>query len=219
MVTHDVTRIGTFPLRPDEFRPEAVIVANGEMPSLPLLKEWLIASPFTVCCDGAIRRFPIGHFRCNLVIGDGDSLAACQSPAPVIRISEQETNDLSKAVSYLQMQGKKRLAILGATGRRGDHMIGNVALLVHYLHRGITAVILDDYGVFLPCKDNVELKVGRGCQVSVFRFDAVGLRGVNLKYPLRDFGMLWQGILNEATDDVVQIHAKGYYLLYLVSRP
>ena len=218
MAQNDEYSILDSPFNPKKFRPEAVIVANGELPSLSLMQQWLSNSPFTICCDGAINHFPLDLYRCDLVIGDGDSFvknSAVGSSISFVQISNQETNDLTKAVSYLQQHGKKSAVILGATGKRGDHMVGNLSLLVQYLRNGFAALIIDDYGMFLPCSNDVELRVGRGCQISVFRFDAVGMRATNLKYPLRDFDMLWQGTLNEATDDVVKIHAQGYYLLYL----
>ena len=220
MAQNNDSSIVASPFNPQFFYPEAVIVANGELPSLPLMRQWLSDAPFTVCCDGAVGRFPLNLFRCDLVIGDGDSFVNSSvegASIPFVRISEQETNDLTKAVAYLQQHGKNRAVILGATGRRTDHMIGNISLLVQYLRNGFTAFVIDDYGMFIPCKDNVELYVGCGRQISVFRFDATGMRATNLKYPLRDFDMLWQGTLNEATDDMIQIHAHGYYLLYLAN--
>ena len=202
MAQNNESSIVASPFNPQFFHPEAVIVANGELPSLPLMRQWLSDAPFTVCCDGAVGRFPLNLFRCDLVIGDGDSFVNSSvegASIPFVRISEQETNDLTKAVAYLQ------------------HMIGNISLLVQYLRNGFTAFVIDDYGMFIPCKDNVELYVGCGRQISVFRFDAPGMRATHLKYPLRDFDMLWQGTLNEATDDMIQIHAHGYYLLYLAN--
>lgn len=220
MAQNDEFSIEYSPCNPKWLLPEAVIVANGELPSLPLMQQWLSYSPYTVCCDGAIEHFPLELFRCDLVIGDGDSFSNRSLLSPlvsVVHVADQETNDLTKAVSYLQQHGKKRAAILGATGKRDDHMIGNISLLVQYLRNGFTACIIDDYGIFIPCKNDVVLHVGRGRQISVFRFDAEGMRAINLKYPLRDFDMLWQGTLNEATEDVIQIHANGYYLLYLAN--
>ena len=209
------------PIDIDTFQPDAVIIANGQFPSLTLMNKWLSRSPYTVCCDGAANRFlPLG-WPCHLIVGDGDSLSPevrIHTTAPIIHIAEQETNDLSKAVRQLHGQGKKRLVILGGTGLREDHTMANISLLVHYLQQGITAIMPTDYGVFLPCHDNVAVKVKTGQQISIFRYDATGLSGENLKYPLRDFSMLWQGTLNEATADTVRIHAKGYYLLYLVTQ-
>ena len=52
------------------------------------------------------------------------------------RISDQETNDQTKAVNFLLAQGKRRIAIIGATGNREDHTLGNISLLSDYLRAG-----------------------------------------------------------------------------------
>ena len=61
------------------------------------------------------------------------------------------------------------------------------------------AVMPTDYGVFVPCMDCTRFTVEKGQQVSVFNFNATGMKSKNLKYECYDFDMLWQGTLNEAT--------------------
>ena len=52
--------------------------------------------------------------------------------ALIHRETEQETNDLSKAFRYCLKRGWKKLFILGATGKREDHTMGNISLLSDY---------------------------------------------------------------------------------------
>ncbi len=92
-------------------------------------------------------------------IGDGDSLcdAYRQQYATLIHHNpDQETNDQTKAVHYLHAQGMRRIAIVGATGKREDHTIGNLSLLIEYMRLGMEVRTYTDYGVFVPCRGHIE---------------------------------------------------------------
>ena len=131
------------------------------------------------------------------------------------QIDDQETNDQTKAVHFLLDQGKKVIILVGATGKREDHTLGNISLLVDYMKVGAQVTMLTDHGMFVPASGRNTFKSRPGQQVSVFNFGATGLRGEGLVYPLSDFDNWWQGTLNEATGDEFTIHAEGDYLVYL----
>ena len=131
----------------DLYQPEAVIVANGEFPSASVMHRWIDRAPLVVCLDGAANRLLQQGYRPHLIIGDGDSIQpglAQRYGLEFIRVDEQETNDLSKAVRHLRERGCCRLMMLGITGRRDDHTLGNISLLVYYLQMGVKAVAVTD---------------------------------------------------------------------------
>ncbi len=202
----------------NDFSPEAVIIDAGSFPSRSEALQWLDKCPMTVCCDGAANRFIASGRVPWRIVGDGDSMSeeVRRDYAPIIRRNpDQETNDQTKSVEYLAARGVTRIAILGATGLREDHTIGNISLLVDYLARGIDARAYTDYGVFIPCEGDREFFTAPGTQVSVFNCGATGISADGLKYPLRDFTSWWQGTLNEATAGAFTIHAEGRYLVFL----
>lgn len=204
----------------DLYQPEAVIVANGEFPSASVMHRWIDRAPLVVCLDGAANRLLQLGYKPHLIIGDGDSIQpglAERHEVEFIRVDEQETNDLSKAVRHLRKRGCCRLMMLGITGRRDDHTLGNISLLVYYLQMGVQAVAVTDWGTFVPCRGNALLKTTKGQQVSLFNFRATGIKSNDLVYPPYDTTMLWQGTLNEATSDRLSIQAEGDYLVYLVN--
>ena len=204
----------------DLYQPEAVIVANGEFPSASVMHRWIDRAPLVVCLDGAANRLLQQGYRPHLIIGDGDSIQpglAQRYGLEFIRVDEQETNDLSKAVRYLHRRGCRRLMMLGITGRRDDHTLGNISLLVYYLQMGVKAVAVTDWGTFVPCRGNALLKTTKGQQVSIFNYRATGFKSNDLVYPPYDTTMLWQGTLNEAKSDHLSIQAEGDYLVYLVN--
>ena len=96
-------------------------------------------------------------------MGDGDSLPAglkAQYADIFHAVSEQEDNDLTKATRFAigllkastKENGEKqppRLAYLGATGKREDHTLGNIALMMRYLRDfAILPEMYTDYGWF-----------------------------------------------------------------------
>lgn len=197
---------------------EAVVLANGEYPTNSLPLKVLAEAPYVVCCDGGadeyIRR---GHIP-DVIIGDGDSLSEenRSKHADILhRISDQETNDQTKAVTFLLAQGKRRIAIVGATGKREDHTLGNLSLLIDYMRAGADVRTYTDYGVFIPCLGTRTFPCHPGQQISIINFNARQLHGKGLVYPLSDFTNWWQGTLNECTGTEFTVEAVGEYLLMI----
>ena len=120
-------------------------------------------------------------------------------------------------VHFLQKKGFRRIAIVGATGKREDHTLGNISLLIDYMKDGIEVRTITDYGMFIPAKDTQTFASHPGQQVSIFNFGAKGLQGEGLVYPLSDFTNWWQGTLNEATANEFTVHCTGEYLVFLAS--
>ena len=110
---------------------------------------------------------------------------------------------------------KKNIAIVGATGKREDHTLGNISLLIDYMRTGAHVRMLTDYGIFIPCHDTCSFPSQPGQQISIINFGAHNLRGEGLVYPLSDFTNWWQGTLNESTETEFTIHAKGEYLVVI----
>jgi len=197
---------------------DAVIVANGDFPSHRKPLQVLADSPFTICCDGGADEYIARGYTPDIIIGDGDSLSAENRTrfADIIHYeADQETNDQTKAVRYLLSQGKKRIAIVGATGKRDDHTLGNIALLDEYLTMGADVRSYTDYGLFIPCSGKATFHCKRGAQISIFNINAKGLKSEGLAYPIYDFSALWQGTLNEALGEQFSITAAGRYIVYI----
>ena len=201
---------------------EAVVVGNGEFPVHPFPLTVLDQSPCVVCCDGGTNALVESGRLPDWIVGDGDSLSEenrLRFQDRIYRNPDQETNDQTKAVSFLASRGICRIAILGATGKREDHTLGNISLLMEYQRMGLEVVMLTDYGFFVPAVDTQEFMGFPRQQVSVFNFDAVDLKSEGLRYPVYDFCYWWQGTLNEVEGDSFRIMAKGHYRVYCTYEP
>ena len=79
-----------------------VIVANGETPQGEAL-EALRRAGRVIACDGAYARLKALGIEPDRVVGDCDSLSAADREAlgsRLVRVGEQETNDLAKAFAF-----------------------------------------------------------------------------------------------------------------------
>ena len=197
---------------------DAVILANGDYPTAPLPLQLLHESPYVACCDGGANEYIAKGHLPHIIIGDGDSLCDeyRQRYASLMHHNpDQETNDQTKAVQYLHAQGKRRIAIVGATGKREDHTIGNISLLIEYMRMGCNVRSYTDYGIFVPCQGKCTFDCYPGQQVSIFNFTAKHIQSTGLAYPLYDFTTWWQGTLNRSTGHTFTIEAEGEYIVFL----
>ena len=197
---------------------DAVIVANGEYPQAEEALRVLRNAPLVVCCDGGANEYIAHGNTPDIIIGDGDSLSEenrKRFSRLILQIKEQETNDQTKAVDYLTRKGCKRIAIVGATGKREDHTLGNISLLIEYARKGVTVHSFTNYGVFIPCKGRNTFPSQKGQQISIINFTAKGFRSEGLLYPIYDFTNWWQGTLNECTGNTFSIEAEGEYMLFI----
>ncbi len=198
--------------------PDAVIIGGGEYPTAGLPLQIIEDATYIVCCDGAADHFIATGNIPNAIVGDGDSIGAENKEKYkhlLHIISEQESNDQTKAVRFCMEQGKKRIAIVSATGKREDHTIGNISLLIEYMRAGAEVQSFTDHGVFIPCNGTTTHKCRKGQQVSIFSITAKDMSANGLLYPIYDFTNWWQGTLNECTADTFTINATGEYLLFI----
>lgn len=197
---------------------QAVVLGNGEYPSHPIPLAMLKSGKQVVCCDGGANEYIRQGYIPDLIIGDGDSLNDEYKDVfknRILIIDDQETNDQTKAVSHLVSKGTNHIAIVGATGKREDHILGNISLLMEYRRAGADVKMLTDYGIFIPCHNKFSMQCMPGLQISIFNFGATEFKSTGLKYPIYDFSALWQGTLNECSGNEFKIEAKGDYLIFI----
>lgn len=187
-------------------RGDTVILAAGDFPRTGGAAWRLLAgAKRVVCCDGAAQAYRRRFKREPLaIVGDLDSLKGGRSGgARIVHVAEQETNDLAKAVRWCAAQGWKRPVIVGATGKREDHTLGNVFRALAF---GLE--IVTDHGRFVPFEGRLRLKVAAGAPVSVFAPDpTTRMTSKGLEWPLDGvrFDNLYCATLNCATATTVTL--------------
>ena len=197
-----------------------VILCNGAFPTQPYPLHLLDSAEGVVCCDGALvkwlERTPSA--RPLMVVGDMDSLpkelqerfSSC-----IFHETEQDYNDLTKAMRWVLREHPEvsEIVILGATGLREDHSIGNLGLLMEYprlLDLGQRKVsIVSDFGTAFAISGSCDLHLGEGRRFSFFSPDnSLRVSSVGLQWPLDEvvFDAWWKGTLNRTTAPVVSLH-------------
>ena len=179
-----------------------VILAAGDFPKKGGAAWKLLAgAKRVVACDSAadayhrrFRKWP------DVIIGDLDSIPPHVLPSPfsflLVRDADQDTNDLEKAMAYCARRGWKNPVIVGATGKREDHAIGNVFRALDY---GLT--IVTDRGTFVPVRGRKTIRSWKGAGVSVFAPDPktrMTSRGLEWKLDGVRFDSLYRATLNRA---------------------
>ncbi|MBQ1932425.1 MAG: thiamine diphosphokinase [Muribaculaceae bacterium] len=197
---------------------DVVVLGNGDYPTAQLPLDIIGNHRVMVACDGAANAYLDTPRRFDVIVGDGDSVSQSIRNAYVDKIvidHDQETNDQTKAVKYLSERGHADISIVGASGRREDHLFGNVSLLVDYLKNGINARIYTDHGVFIPLCGDAEVACRCGQQMSIFNFGCTRLSAEGLQYAIRPFVSMWEGTLNRVVKEKVSFSADSYYMIYI----
>ena len=185
---------------------ETVILTDGGFPKHEIPLSFLKNARRVICCDGATEKLLAFGREPDFIVGDLDSISEelKQRFASILFLNpEQETNDLTKSVKFCIEHGWDRITILGATGKREDHTLGNLSLLVDY-GKIAQVQLLTDYGVFNPQYQSSVYESYGGQQVSIFSLNSPTLLTTQgLVYPLekRNLTSWWQGTLNEAAGD------------------
>jgi thiamine pyrophosphokinase len=193
---------------------KTIVVADGTFPQHEIPLGYLRNADIIVCCDGSAEAIFNAGMIPAAIIGDMDSLSdnLSQRFADRIYIDEnQETNDLTKAVLWCHESGYDDIVIVGATGKREDHTIGNISLLTEY-SKYIKVKMVTDTGVFLPFLQSTRISSFPGQQVSVFAIDpSTEITSRGLLYPLNKKRLKnwWEATLNEAPGDYFDLEFTG----------
>ncbi|MDR0686888.1 MAG: thiamine diphosphokinase [Dysgonamonadaceae bacterium] len=196
-----------------------VILADGEFPTHNIPVACLNDAERIICCDGAAQKI-LNHNKIpDFIVGDCDSISEDirkRFREIIIQSHDQQTNDLTKAVNFCIENNWLNITILGATGKREDHSIGNISLLADYAEK-CNVRLITDYGIFNPQTENKTVYQSRtGEQISIFSLSQeTEITSYNLRYPLSKMKLSswWQGSLNEASGNTFTIEKDGGKLL------
>ncbi len=190
-----------------------VIVANGAFPKTALALRCLDAAKKIICCDGAAEELVRRGYIPAAIVGDLDSLSmdiARKYSDILYPDAGQETNDLTKAVEWCVDKGIKSATILGATGLREDHTVGNISLLVEYL-KVIDAIMVTDHSLFFATGSG-RFSSFAGQKISLFApYGDSRVTSSGLEYPLKKLRLdtWWKGTLNVCLKDSFELEVEG----------
>ena len=169
----------------------------------------------------------------DIIIGDFDSadkkiLAFFQQNKEIDFCTlnpEKDDTDTEFAIRESIRRGADSITIIGGTGTRLDHVLGNISLLGIGLEEGVRMELLDAHNRICMIDHSVTLKkkeqYGNYLSLIPNNGNVTGVTLKGLKYPLHDYtmgGFNSLGISNEIVDDEASIELTSGQLLVIESR-
>jgi thiamine pyrophosphokinase len=211
-----------------------VIISGGNIESdfaLAFLKKYNYE--YLIGADRGIVFLRQANIMPTHIVGDFDSagkeeLAYFQREGQIpieIFPPEKDWTDTQLALELALNLGSEEIYILGAMGRRVDHLLANVRILTEGCNRGVPCYLLDQWNRIRVTKESIVLpkEEAFGTYLSLFALgDAVtGLTLEGTKYGLRDYTMTGEdsiGVSNEITKDTARISFESGLLVVAESR-
>lgn len=200
----------------------AAIVCNGEPARRVLARRLARTVDLIIAADGGANVARRAGIRPHVIIGDLDSVTLTTrkffAAAQLIHVARQDNTDLEKALDYALAAGVKKATLLGATGKRLDHTLGNLSVIWRYA--GVVDIrLLGNDWCAVPVGRMKRLRAKRGTVVSLLPFGTctgITLRG--LRYPLANATMRVGeiGVSNVVERPRVSIEVKNGNMLLVV---
>jgi thiamine pyrophosphokinase len=204
---------------------QALILANGDAPNKSRLLSLLGQCQLFVCADGGANTALKFGLKPDAIVGDMDSIHAETlakfQHIPRYEHTDENSTDLEKAIAWTIGQQYTHIIVVGATGKRLDHTVGNLGVLVKFYpdalirlmdDRGEVCFVGREYTFEAPVRSLVSL-------IPLTRCEGITTKG--LEYAL-DNEALELGI-REGTSNVVMANPvvisvkRGNLLLYLLA--
>ena len=218
---------------------KVVIISGGHVENAFAL-DWLQKNRYDllIAADSGMNFLYRNQLMPDVRAGDFDSVKAdvleyftagdtrmCANPE-ILRLNPvKDDTDTEFVIREAIRRGATHITILGGTGTRLDHVLGNVHLLGIGLSCGVEIEMMDAHNRIRMIKDKIILKKDEqfGLFVSILPFagDAKGVTLKGFKYPLenavvKSFSSL--GISNEIVEEQATVQVEEGILLVIESR-
>ena len=122
------------------------IIGGAEIRNYDIVREYFRPDDYYVYCDCGLKHQEGLRVKPDLVIGDFDSHAKPEDLHNVIVLPvEKDDTDTIFAVKEGMRRGCEDFLLIGATGGRQDHNLGNIYALLMLAKSQRRAVMIDDY--------------------------------------------------------------------------
>jgi thiamine pyrophosphokinase len=209
---------------------KVVIISGGRAPSYEIIKQELKDGSCLICADSGANCLYEYNIYPNIIVGDLDSINHdalnffMEKNFNIIQYPrEKDFTDTEAAVDKAIELGAKEITILGATGSRIDHILGNVGILLKCLKLGVNSTIKDENNIIRLIDKPIKLKGNIGDTFSLIPYcetiEALSIYGA--KYPLRNYKLKLGsslGISNEFLKEEISIEFNNGILIVICSK-
>lgn len=208
---------------------KAIVVSGGTPPSCEMLNNELRNSDLLICADSGANCLYSYGISPNYLIGDFDSvdkrvLDFFKNSNCLIETypSHKNETDTELAIDKALELGSSSIVLLGCTGTRFDHILGNIGLLKKCLLSGTEACIIDSNNIIM-LKDKsftIYNEAGTIFSISAYCDEVKKLTIKNAKYPLMDYDLRLGDpltISNEFAGLPVEVTFEDGMVLFMIS--
>lgn len=207
-----------------------ILISNGDFAAETAGKiDW--NESVKICVDGGARHFKELGIDPDMIIGDLDSADRDtvdyfrDRGVEVLRHpSKKDKTDTEIAVEYALESGASEILLLGSTGSRVDHMMGNINLLHRLKAQNILGKMVDAENEISIISGEYELEMDENYKyISLIPYGgevkAVTLRGFEYELTERDFSVSdTLGISNEIAGGRAHISIGSGEMMLIKSR-
>lgn len=213
---------------------DTVLICGGTLEDAFALKVLETLKPECIIgIDRGLNFCYRNHIHPQYILGDFDSIDRevldyyeNQSKIPVKRYKpEKDATDARIGLELALKLGSTRIFLLGATGGRLDHYMGNLQSLIVPQKSGAQAWILDSQNAVTVLNQRTEIQKEKqfGTYISFFSMsDRVeGLTLTGFKYPLHGYTMTNEdgiGVSNEIQEETAVVEFDRGLVLMIMSK-
>ena len=201
------------------FNDPVIVIANGSFPSHPIAKNYLNKSGTIICTDGAADKLIDSGKNPDIIIGDFDStsIKGKDRTGEWIETPDQNKTDLEKTFEWCIMNNIKKIVLLGSSGKREDHTIGNLFTLAKY-HDEIQCEIITNHAKIICVSGENYIFADTNQNISIIAtepIERITLDG--LQYNIKNESLLpsTRAISNKAISDKFYLESTGKVLVFL----
>ena len=213
---------------------DCVIVVGGQINDLFAKKVIEEKKPdFCIAADSGMNFFYRSGLKPDWIIGDFDSASGealdyfkTQQEISWVKLNPvKDDTDTESAIRKAISLGAEKITLLGATGTRIDHVLGNIELLGIGLQNRIEIEMLDVNNRIRMIASGItlekETQFGNYVSLIPYTSEVKGLTLTGFKYPLDMYilkGFCSLGVSNEITEPVAEISFEDGILIVIESR-
>ena len=188
-----------------------------------------------IAVDNGLRFCYDNQIKPTWIVGDFDTAAPelveyyqTQTDIPIRRFNPvKDSTDSQIAIELALELGSSEITLLGGTGTRMDHVLGNIQSLMLAKKKGVSCVILDEYNRIQLIDGETRLKkseqYGKYVSLLPLTTEVTGVDLTGFKFNLTGYtftstGSAGLGVSNEIIEDIAEIRVKSGIFVLIESR-
>ncbi len=202
-----------------------LLIAAGQISDVAVLTTACEAATRVIAVDGGVQHLRHLNIAPNIIIGDLDSASDSdlvwgqENGSEIIRLKEQDSSDLAKALNLCNERQWPHIQIIGIEGGRLDHQLGSLASISDAPNDlNIKAELSDTTLIRLTANQNHKQKFSGIFSLFSFGQSVVTLTGAewNLENDIVTFST--KGLSNQCDDIINIVVHSGDSLILLTNK-